>query len=426
MLLFDGSDIQVKYRAANTTADTLFITFTGRTMGRAGQQGFGEHFFAKEGVSALHFISRQSHWWQTPEMPAALAAADAVRSSFSRVITYGSSMGGHGALLFSARLEATRVLAFVPQFAINGRGAPWHRLWQADTKNLKELYRMEEGLSQTADLLVAYDPLHPIDAKHADRIKALGPVKLLKFPFSGHATASALADVGLLPELVLSLSEGSGHVQDIVNRYRKNKSHSFIVWREVTKLARIKNREKLYVAAKNKCEDVAFSRLREGSLREVESVFEFISGKYTRSPSLFTREVFEQLASRHAESALFPYLTSKWLADLGRLDSAKVDAGCALRVAPRNPTIALHLAQLLYRTGAPGEGEQLLRRTVSHPKMKGRAALLRERQALVTAGVPRDLLAELAVPPKAPVTPPVARPPRPDVRANKPVASLPA
>src|SRR5260221_10915465 len=103
MDIFDGRDIRVVGRLFDESKENLVITFTGRAAAPPVEKGFGETYLIKRRVSAVHFISKDNHWWQTPE-PA--AAIDELRNrgliGGDRQITlYGSSMGGYAALILS-------------------------------------------------------------------------------------------------------------------------------------------------------------------------------------------------------------------------------------------------------------------------------------------------------------------------------------
>lgn len=93
-------------------------------------RGFAfEKPFAEWGMSAIHVRDPTNAWYQDGigaplPSPAALAAhlraaLHAMRAT--RIVTFGPSMGGYGALLFGALLGADGVLAFSPQTVLNRR-----------------------------------------------------------------------------------------------------------------------------------------------------------------------------------------------------------------------------------------------------------------------------------------------------------------
>jgi hypothetical protein len=229
--VFEGASVIVR-TLIDMPGDAVIITFTSRReQPKPTRAGFGVAFFAKRRIPAVHIISLQNHWWQTPDMAQALAAIDDLRlgERFSGITTYGSSMGAHGALVFSGRLQAHRVLAFSPQFALNGRGAAWNSHWATETKELQELHRFEDGCSRTAEIVVAADPLRSFDMLHVDAMRRERTITFLPIPFGAHPPMRYLSDRGLLTPLVEGMVAGGLDIarfrQRIRAERRRNLSH---------------------------------------------------------------------------------------------------------------------------------------------------------------------------------------------------------
>ncbi|GBR53816.1 hypothetical protein AA106555_1450 [Neokomagataea thailandica NBRC 106555] len=115
-LLFEADNLYVAAHLIGT--DDVVVTFNNR--GDIGDGGgfWGDRFLEKCGVSAIGICARHANWFPEEEMAAAIQAIHAAIPG-KRIITYGISMGGYGALKFSRALGAVRALAFSPQWTIN-------------------------------------------------------------------------------------------------------------------------------------------------------------------------------------------------------------------------------------------------------------------------------------------------------------------
>ncbi|MBE9606592.1 hypothetical protein IAI18_17140 [Acetobacteraceae bacterium H6797] len=203
-LIFDGPDLRLVYVPAEKRGP-LVVTFSPLVHQDFDPPvGFGQEFFAKRGLACLCFISAWPHWWQVPDIEKALSIAREVVRQHSRVITYGSSMGGHGALLHSRALGATTVIAAAPQFSIDPAKAPFERRWRHRASKLTFNWDdMKAGLAPKARKYIIYDPLS-IDRKHVQRLRSPRIIRV-GLPFSGHAPLAYLSHIGLLSDTILSM-----------------------------------------------------------------------------------------------------------------------------------------------------------------------------------------------------------------------------
>ena len=209
-VLFERPSVVVRYVAPGEIAcDTLFVTFANwRKAPRLTDPGFGQSFFLKRGIPAVHVVTAGNDWFQSAEMVGALAACRRAMSWHARTVTYGSSMGGYGALLFSGLLEPDAAVAISPQFSIRP-GAVEDRRWAGPASRLRFVFDdMALGISATAAKSLFYDPRNA-DAEHAERFRALG-VRCHALPFSGHPSGALLHRLGLLARLQQDLAEDPG------------------------------------------------------------------------------------------------------------------------------------------------------------------------------------------------------------------------
>jgi tetratricopeptide (TPR) repeat protein len=210
-LLFDGAALRA--RLVPGAGDALCVTFAPReSIPSVALPGFGEDFLREAGIPAIHLTAATRHWWLTPEMPAAIAAIRAAAAPFRRVVAYGSSMGAYGALLHARALGAQAVLALSPVISPDPAKPPFERRWRRDLPGL-DLAGDDLGaaLPRDADLVLAFDPLHP-DAAHAAMIAAAAPgrTRPLPVPFAGHPCGLLLAEAGLLADLARAVILGRG------------------------------------------------------------------------------------------------------------------------------------------------------------------------------------------------------------------------
>jgi hypothetical protein len=67
---------------------------------------FGEAYLAANGIGAVHVLSRGNDWFHHADMDRALAAVHEAVAGAERVLAYGSSMGGYGAIRFADAIGA--------------------------------------------------------------------------------------------------------------------------------------------------------------------------------------------------------------------------------------------------------------------------------------------------------------------------------
>lgn len=229
---FEGQDLRVVLRLFDDDPD-LFITFTGRAAKPPVPSGFGETFFRKRGLSAVHFISKANHWWQTPEVDEAIAALrEAGIFSDKRQITlYGSSMGGYAVLVRSAGFKPSQILAVSPQYSIDGKVVPFEWRWRNYAAKLRFDYDdMAAGLDREARLLVVVDGFFRPDALHLRLIESHRPVEVVRISFAGHNTARALEEIGLGTRLVTEVAEGRFDNAAFCRDYRRGRRASSLFW----------------------------------------------------------------------------------------------------------------------------------------------------------------------------------------------------
>jgi hypothetical protein len=163
---------------------------------------WGDDLLARCGISAFGVMTSAPNWYPREEMTAA-AQAIAAACHGRRIVTYGHSQGGYGALKHAAALGARLSLAFCPQWSIapeavgdfDPRYTHFHR---PELANGLPVRATDLGPAS----LIVYDPHEPTDRIHAERLLQLPGVSRVLCPFSGHETIRLPAETGLSADLI--------------------------------------------------------------------------------------------------------------------------------------------------------------------------------------------------------------------------------
>lgn len=222
-IIFDGNEVKIKANLNFHDRINIVVTFSARA-DKPHESGFGETFFQKNKIPAIHFISKANHWWQTSEMQSAIKKVIPLLADYKNIYTYGASMGGHGALIFSKALGATHIIAGSPQYAIKGRLTPWAQAWERDTQNVNELFTIEDGLAKTAKVYCIFDPYNDFDLKHVNQINKLVPIVRIKTAFSGHSAILQLKSQGLLSRLLKTIIMNTEPLNEVIKHIRLKRS----------------------------------------------------------------------------------------------------------------------------------------------------------------------------------------------------------
>lgn len=217
MILFDGDDVAVV--CTPTASETVVVTFT---VLEDESVPWGRQFSAKQGQANLHIFAKRKHWYQTPEMiPATAAAHDFVRD-FDRAIGYSASMGGYGALQWSNEIGLTQILAISPQITLRP-GARLNPAWNCPAR----LYR--DDIPETLRLRpqIIFDPLDLYDSW---QMAQLDDFDALIAPCGGHAPLGVMKDGGRIRRVIASALDGGLCRSTFRNEYRRARRHSATYW----------------------------------------------------------------------------------------------------------------------------------------------------------------------------------------------------
>jgi tetratricopeptide (TPR) repeat protein len=208
-------------------SNTVFVTFNESGTVVDGTRFWGDSFFSKHGISAIGIVTTKPNWY--PRVDARIAI-EAIRKAVGkrRIVTYGFSQGGYGALKFSAALGASAALGFSPQWSINPADvADFDNRYSSHfNEDLSNGLKIENG-DLCACNYVFYDPYQKQDAAHAGKILGLGKTSAILMPFAADGTirqvTESKAAFGVLSKF---LESDEGDTKDIRKTLRINRRSS--------------------------------------------------------------------------------------------------------------------------------------------------------------------------------------------------------
>ncbi len=206
--LFRSQELRA-FQLGGFSRDCCVVTFDSytdtRTLERA---GFGQEFFQRRGIDAIHVISRNNDWYQHAELREALDTVRATARQYGRVVAYGSSMGAYAALRFGGWAGADCAVALSPQYSIDPKLVPFERRWAVDSARFRPVWEGAVPFATPPEAYVAYDPVD-LDRKHIARLERESRFVKMQLPGAGHPVAGFLTELGLLQRLVEAACGGT-------------------------------------------------------------------------------------------------------------------------------------------------------------------------------------------------------------------------
>jgi len=175
--------------------------------------------FASMGYSAVHVPGLQMKFRRDPlwvlenRDRIGRDIVDACRQTrASWMVFTGCSGQGLGALSFGARMQADAILVFSPTSSLDpgvldalrdmrSQGAILAPVLSA-TDRVVEADALKDLIENPVETTVVYDPVHPYDAPHAERLAAAPNVRLEIRPGDGHLTSQRAVAEGVFPRLM--------------------------------------------------------------------------------------------------------------------------------------------------------------------------------------------------------------------------------
>ena len=198
-------------------SDRLVVSFEsgGGSVVRPGKnrKAWGQELVASAGWDGLHILPKIMNWYQSPELWSFFKMMN--RSGFfhgyKEVMSYGSSMGGFGALAFAKLSESTRVIAISPRSTLNKNTLRWNSNFSRQLQYNQKGLRADalSGLTPEIDVMIFVDPLYQRDMRHARRIaNHHNKTNLVRVPLLGHEIPKFLSDEQILGQVSRSAIAG--------------------------------------------------------------------------------------------------------------------------------------------------------------------------------------------------------------------------
>lgn len=216
------------FRAAAPTGRAVVCFEAGRDRMR----GFGDTacpgFAARLGLDALMVQTAQRDWFVSHHSPALAQALRAATAAYDEVTATGFSMGGYGALLYSAACHARRVMVVSPQYCIDparvafdpARAEKFARIGMA-------MPRPDEWGDTAVGGFMLYDPAISADRGHAALIaQAFPAIRAIALPYAGHPASGVLGEIGRMGALATMLVEDRLNVARIRRWHREARRQS--------------------------------------------------------------------------------------------------------------------------------------------------------------------------------------------------------
>jgi tetratricopeptide (TPR) repeat protein len=187
--------------------DTVFVTFNEMGYLQKGDRFWGDDLFAALGVSAIGFVTPRPNWYPAAAMDEVLATVRA-RIGARRVVTYGHSQGGYGALKFAERLNASLTLSFCPQWSIDPAavGSFDDRFTNYFHPSLANgLAIGEKDLGPAS--FVFYDKQEPRDSQNVQKLVSFRGVRAVVAPFTMHESVQLIAEGHVASKLLRRCAE---------------------------------------------------------------------------------------------------------------------------------------------------------------------------------------------------------------------------
>lgn len=316
--------------------------------GRPGLDGLGwaEALCESQRWPALHVMSAQDDWYQSEGAQEVVDRAARIARGYSRVVTYGSSMGGYAALNFATELGARIALAIAPQFSIDRAKVGFETRWSAEAGRTAFVRDRIAAISPQVRPVLVYDPWFAPDARHVELIaRHCEPVRV-PLPLMGHDGAGARI---LKPMLAAARADD----------WRRMRDQALASYRQIRK-----GMPGYYLQLVERARGLS-ADARLALLRRAHAIDAGHIGVALKRSSLLLAQARPEEALRVQEEALrlaapafVPLLHShraQALAALARDEDALAAARQARELSPQHPYFAHQLAQLLGRAGQAAE-----------------------------------------------------------------------
>ncbi len=341
-IVYETSNILARGRLGVGDRRVLFVTFCPWIEEPSLlTEGFGERFLAREGIDAVHVVTAKNDWFQNDDTRECIEVIKEIASNYDLVVTYGSSMGGYGALNFGPILGARRIIAQIPQFSIWRGDVPHEERWINEAHKYPRICdHMKDPLPEGCRAYVLFDPYYKPDRRQVHKITEYKDVTLVKLPFIGHTGV----DGEILKYIVMSVV--AGDETDLAGAayraHRASKRQSGVYYFQIARLRPSLAREtRLALLVRAGILDPGNFKIHHEVARELSS-----AGRHLEA--LYVLKV--QTLIHPGKGALFSHI-AQIHASLGDASAALENAETAVRLSPSTSWFQHHLASLLSAAG---------------------------------------------------------------------------
>lgn len=242
LIFFQDTGTRVElFRSEKGGANKIVIIFNPVTNKNLEGNKFGGSLLNDNGFDVIQFKSINDDWYQSiPENIFNELNIFIQEAGYGLICSYGSSMGGHAAILFSKKLNCNICLALSPQYSIY---EAYDTRWSIYAKNIKFKYLMgEDNISKCCKYFIYFDPKDD-DSKHIDRFKNIikkSQLYLEKIPYSGHPVTDFLVQTGTLKKIPLHIFN-EGELLNLDIRTLRHSSKSYFFWLSQKLVSKNKN-----------------------------------------------------------------------------------------------------------------------------------------------------------------------------------------
>ncbi|WP_448118309.1 hypothetical protein [Pseudomonas serbica] len=214
-VVYDDEHIRVIWTSGQSSY--VLVTFAPMTSLVDGIRFFCDVPVQKLGINCLGFMPKKPNWYPTKSMTQAVAASSAILARFPEVISYGGSMGGYGAIKYSALLGATSVIALCPQWSIDisecEGNHPGFQSWYDPSMKGMAVRPVDVG----GKVYVFYDPAHERDSFHATQLLS-------------HCNGAESVFVRSVAHDVISVMAGTSNLECMINHIRREENEALRIF----------------------------------------------------------------------------------------------------------------------------------------------------------------------------------------------------
>ena len=201
----------------NRRGSTLVVTFDNMKSRETPSPAFpwGADYVERLGHSHLGIMmSRRNDWFRHSDLFDFFEELQYTGffTEFRRVIFYGASMGGYGALSFAAAAPGAQVVAFAPQTSLDPRVTPFETRYRSGfARGDWDDPRFADGAAGAAlagQVTIFADPYEPLDRAHVARLPSHN-LRWMRCGCMGHNPARALKFMNVLGKTVGQAFDGS-------------------------------------------------------------------------------------------------------------------------------------------------------------------------------------------------------------------------